>query len=307
MTTLSVTPLGVSAGTPTRDRNVAALLVEYESGSLLLDCGEATQQQLMRSGWKPNGIDAILLTHLHGDHLFGLPGLLSTMSMLGRERPLVVAGPRGLASYVECIRSTSQLTLAYEAVVREVGDGASFEVGDAFRIDVRRLEHSIECLGFALVEHDRPGKFNVELARELGVTEGPMFGQLHRGEAVTLDGGRIIEPSAVVGPKRRGRKVVYCTDTRVCDAAAEIAAGADLLIHEATYGDDMAEQAGARYHATAREAASVAQRAAVQRLLLTHFSPRYEDPEVLVAEAREVFAATTAARQLERVDVPRRF
>lgn len=302
MSTLTVTPLGISAGTPTRDRNVASFLIELDGSALLFDCGEGAQQKLMANGWKPNALDAILITHLHGDHLFGLPGLLSTMSMLNREAPLIVAGPVGLAGYLTCIRSTSQLTLGYPLEVREIGDGEVL-VNERVRVDAILLDHCIPCYGFSVTEHDRRGKFSVARARELGVTEGPLFGALQRGEAVVLDDGRRILPQEVLGATRRGRKVTYCTDTRMCDAAVQIARGSDLFIHEATYADEMEREAGERFHATARQAAFVATRAGVRQLMITHFSPRYADPEELAAEARSVFPDTIAARELEAVTV----
>jgi ribonuclease Z len=302
MTTLTVTPLGISAGTPTRDRNVASMFVQRGGNSLLLDCGEGTQHQLIRLGWKPNSIDAILITHLHGDHLFGLPGLLSTMSMMNRTRPLTVVGPAGIARYLEGIASSSQLNLGYALEVADVGDGVVYR-SEVFTVEALFLDHCIPCLGFRISEVDRPGRFDVRKALELGIPDGPLFGALQRGESITLADGRVVEAENVVGPRRRGRRVVYTTDTRICDAAVQLARIADLLIHEATYGDEMETEAAERFHATARQAAQVALKAGARRLLLTHFSPRYEDPEELVREARSVFPGTTAARELESIEI----
>lgn len=304
MDRITVTPLGTSAGTPTRERNVASFLIELDGRALILDCGEGTQHRLIENGWKPNAIEAIVITHLHGDHVYGLPGLLSTMSMMGRPEPLSLYGPPGLARFVDSVRSATQLSLAYELHVNELDDGATV-AREGYSIRTSLLVHCIPCLGYAIVEDDRPGRFDVDRAISLGVPPGRSFGALQAGSDVTLADGRVVRSRDVVGPPRRGRRIVYCTDTRACDAAVRLAAGADLLIHEATYGDDMAEQAAPRFHATAREAAGIAAAARVDRLLLTHFSPRYLDLEVLAAQAREVFDRTTLARELTAVDVPK--
>jgi ribonuclease Z len=283
-----ITFLGTSAGMPTRDRNVASVAVTLDGSTLLFDCGEATQHQLMRSGVRAGSIDAVFLTHLHGDHLFGLPGLLASMSLNARERPLDVFGPGGLATFIDA------LPLFHTSFEVRVHDVATYR-GNGFQVDAAPVEHSAPCFAYRIVEDDRPGPFDVARARELGVPSGPLFGRLQNGDDVTLDDGRIVRSDQVVGAPRRGRRVVYCTDTRPCAAAADLARSADVLIHESTYANDMAVEAQERMHSTAAEAARVAGDAGVQKLILTHISPRYLDAGVLLDEAQAVFAETEVA------------
>jgi len=298
---LRIVFLGTSAGTPSRDRNLAAVAVVMDGRALLFDCGEGTQQQIIRSPLRFGAIEAIFITHLHGDHLYGLPGLVATLGMHNRTAPLDVYGPRGLAAYFDAVRRTSQFNPAFDVLLHDVGEG-EVRRADGYRVVAAHLEHSVECLGFCVVEDDRPGEFDVARARTLGIPEGPLFGRLVHGESVTID-GRTVAPSDVVGPKRKGRRVAYCTDTRPCAAASALARDADVLIHEATYTSDLANEAVERFHSTAAEAASVARAAAARHLVLTHLSPRYRDPHPLLAEARAIFAETEVASDLATVKV----
>ena len=286
MQDLRITFLGTSAGMPTRTRNVASVAVTMDGRVLLFDCGEGTQHQLMQSAVRFGAIDAIFLTHLHGDHLFGLPGLLSSMSLNAREKPLALYGPAGTAAFM---RSLPLYHTSFDVEIHEIDPGR-VRSADGYAVDAAPLVHSAPCFAFRIVEDDRPGEFDVARAAALGIPPGPAYGRLQRGETVGD-----IKPSDVLGPTRPGRRIVYCTDTRPCDAAVELARGADLLIHEATYGSDMAAEAVERFHATAVEAATVARDASVAQLILTHISPRYTDAAVLLAEARAVFAATELA------------
>jgi ribonuclease Z len=297
--------LGTSAGAPTRERNVACVGVVMDGVTLLFDCGEGTQQQLLRSSIRLGAIDVLFLTHLHGDHLYGLPGLISTLGLYGRTAPLEVYGPKGLAAYFEAVRTTTYFNPAFDVTLREVRQGVVHR-GDGYRIEALPLVHAVECLGYAVIEDDRRGLFDVDRARELGVPEGPAFGRLQRGDDVTLPDGRIVKSHDVVGPTRPGRRIVYCTDTRPCDAAVTLAGGADILIHESTYADDMAAEAHERWHATARDAATIATRANARRLILTHISGRYRDTDAHLAEARSVFAETVVATDFYEEEVPRR-
>jgi ribonuclease Z len=286
--------LGTSAGTPSRERNLAAVALVMDGRTLLFDCGEGTQQQILRSSVRAGAIEAIFITHMHGDHLYGLPGLLATMSLHGRSEPLDVYGPARVAQYLRGVYDASYARTAFDLTIHAVDDGAVI-ARDGYDVHARLLDHTAPCLGYCVVEHDRPGAFDVDRARALGVPAGPLFRTLQHGADVTLDDGRVVRSADVVGPSRAGRRIAYCTDTRPCRAAAELARGASVLVHEATYGDDMHAEAGERGHSTAAEAASVARDAGVQRLILTHVSPRYTDASPLLAEARAIFAETELA------------
>lgn len=286
MQDIRITFLGTSAGMPTRARNVASVAVTLDGQVLLFDCGEATQHQLMRSAVRFGAIEAIFLTHLHGDHLFGLPGLLSSMSLNAREKPLALYGPKGTEAFM---RALPLYHTSFDVEIHEIAPGR-VRRGDGYTVDAAPLVHSVPCFAFRIVEDDRSGEFDVARAAALGLPPGPAYGRLQRGETVGD-----IKPADVLGPTRPGRRLVYCTDTRPCDAAVELARGADLLIHEATYGSDMAAEAVERFHSTAAEAAEVAREAGVEKLILTHISPRYIDPSGLLDEARAVFAPTDLA------------
>jgi len=289
--------LGTSAGMPSRSRNVASVAVVMDGRVLLFDCGEGTQQQLMRAEQvRSGGIEAIFITHLHGDHLFGLPGLLSSLGLGGRRDPLTVYGPRGLAAYLKAI---PYFGIAYELTVIEIEAG-EVRRGNGYRVHAAPVVHHAPCFAYRVDEDERPGKFDADKARALGVPPGPLFGALQRGEDV--DGVRSAD---VVGPSRPGRSVVYCTDTRPCESAVTLARGANVLIHESTYDATLSAEAKARDHSTAAEAATVAREAEVERLILTHISPRYESSDALVEEARAIFPSTEAASDFAAFEIPR--
>ena len=288
--------LGTSAGMPTRARNVASVAVMMDGRALLLDCGEGTQHQLMRSAVRFGAIEAIFLSHLHGDHLFGLPGLLASMSLNARDKPLALYGPAGIAEFM---RALPLYHTSFDVEIHELAPGR-VRRGDGYSVDAAPLVHSAACFGFRVVEDDRPGEFDVARAVALGLPPGPAYSRLRRGEPVGE-----VKPSDVLGPARPGRRIVYCTDTRPCDNAIELARGATLLIHESTYSSDMAEEAVQRFHSTAAEAAAVAREAEVERLIITHISPRYTEPSALLAEACQVFAQTELAEDFACFDVVR--
>lgn len=279
--------LGTSAGTPSRERNVASVAVVLDGTVLLFDCGEGTQHQLLRAPVRSGAIEAIFLTHLHGDHVYGLPGLLATMSMNGRNRPLDLIGPEGTADYL-----TSTLRTTHHNPIFDIRIAELPYRGNGFTVTAAMLDHSVDCLGYCVIEDDRPGEFDPAKARALGIPPGPEWREMQRAS----------DPR-VTGPKRRGRRIVYCTDTRPCAAASELAKDADVLIHESTYAEDMAVEAGERFHSTAKEAAGVAKDANAARLILTHFSTRYLDVAPMVEEARGVFANVDAAHDFAEFGV----
>lgn len=293
--------LGTSSAMPSRERNVASVAIVADGRVLLFDCGEGTQHQLLRAdGVRSGAIDAIFISHMHGDHVYGLPGLLASLSLNARAAPLTVYGPRGLRAYVESALATTQHNPIFPLYVAEEVEHR----GDGYRVDFLPLEHTTRALGWRFIEDDRPGRFDVARAATLGVPAGPLFATLQHGNDVEID-GRIIRSADVVGPPRRGRRIVYCTDTRPCANAVELARDADVLIHESTYAAEMEEEAHARFHSTSVDAARIAREAGASRLYLTHFSTRYSDVAPLVAEARTVFPATEAAADFACVMVER--
>jgi ribonuclease Z len=297
-------PLGTSSGKPTLRRNVSALALVRQAEWMLFDCGEGTQIQIARAGLSPNRLSAIFITHLHGDHFNGLPGLLSTMGLDRRERGLTLIGPVGIREYLEVLSRLKVLFVSYPLELRELGAKAdiAYET-DQYVVQAKPLDHRIFALGYRYQEKPRPGRFDVERARALGVSEGPLFGRLQSGKQVTLDDGRVIEPDQVLGPERAGKSAAYCTDTRPCRAAVELGSDADLLIHEATYTEELAKEALEYGHSTAAQSALIARESGAARLMITHFSTRYADVAPLLVEARSIFPATIAAEDLTAVDI----
>ena len=299
---IRVTFLGTAASRPTVARNVSCVVINREGELLMLDCGEGTQRQMMRYG-TGFALDDIFVTHLHADHFLGIIGLLRTMGLQGRETPMRLWGPpRGAGILREAVNLGVE-RVPFEIQIQELEPGDRVSRTD-YDVVVFATRHGTGSIGFALVEHERKGRFNLERARELGVPEGPLFGQLHRGNPVEVD-GRVIRPDDVVGPPRAGRSVVYTGDTRPARETIEVARDADLLIHDATFGADEEERAHVTGHSTAREAATVAREAGVARLCLTHISSRYaESPRDLEREARAIFKPTLVAYDGLEIEVP---
>lgn len=302
---IQVTFLGTSAALPTTERNVSGLMLQREGELLLFDCGEGTQRQMMRYGAGFTMAD-IFFSHYHSDHTLGLPGLLRSLGMMARTAPLTLYGPRGAHKHLGQLVALGMEKLKFPVEIVEVAAGQVMSRGD-YDIHVGEASHRGECVAYALVEHDRLGRFDPDLARSLGIPEGPLWGKIHKGESVALEDGRLVTPAELVGPARPGRRVTYSGDSAPTDAMLHLAVGADLLIHEATFGEDERDRARETMHSTAREAATLAMEAGVKRLVLTHISARYsrEAPELL-AEARAVFDATTIAKDGMVLEVPYR-
>lgn len=300
---LRVTFLGTSAAQPTMRRNLAGLALRHGGELLLFDCGEGTQRQMIAFG---TGFDvaAIFFSHFHADHWVGAIGFLRTLSMAGRQRPLDLYGPAPARRLLETVLYAGADSLGYEVRVREIEPGAEVRCQGA-RVIAFPVDHRIAAVGWLLAEDERPGRFHPERAAALGVPEGPLYGELQRGRPVAA-GGRLVQPAEVVEPPRRGRRVAFSGDTRPCAGTVEAARGADLLIHEATFGD--AEEARARetMHSTAREAARVAREAGVRRLALTHLSARYDqDPSPLLEQAASEYQGELAvAHDGMSIEVP---
>jgi ribonuclease Z len=296
--------LGTAAARPTVGRNVSSLAVLREGELLLFDCGEGTQRQMMRYGTGFSVTD-IFFTHTHADHLLGLTGLLRTMGLQGWTAAVRLWGPVGAAGVLHDAVHLGHERVPFDVVINEVEAGTAIP-RDGYDIVAYRTNHGTRAIGYAIVEHERLGRFHPETALALGVPEGPLFGKLHRGESVIVD-GRTITPDEVVGPARPGRRIVYSGDTRPCRSTVDIARNADLLIHDATFCEDEADRARTTFHATAREAADVARAAGAQRLVLTHISARYaDDPRALEREARHVFRNVTVAYDGLEIEVPYR-
>ncbi len=300
---LSLTFLGTGAATPTVDRNVAGLAVHREGETILFDCGEGSQRQMMRYGVGFTFAE-IFFTHYHADHILGVTGLLRTLGLRDRTAPVTLYGPRGAERVLGAAIALGVERNKFPIEIREIRAGDRLTRAD-YDIVVFETEHRADTVGFALAEHLRLGRFHPERALELGIPEGPLWGRLHRGETITLDDGRVVRPEDLVGEPRHGRTVVYSGDTRPHLPLIEAARGADLLVHEATFGGDELERARETGHSTAAEAARVAAEAGVRRLVLTHISPRYgRDAAELLAEARAIFPETIIARDGLTVDVP---
>src|SRR5712691_8381363 len=292
---LDVLFLGTAGSAPTARRGLPATLVMRGGDRLLFDCGEGTQRQLVRSVGLIE-LQDVFITHFHADHVLGLPGMLKTFSLHGRERPLTVHGPPGLERLLAVLAPVIGRT-TFEVRIVEIQANDELE-RDGYRIAAFEVDHRVPAHGYALVEDERPGHLDPERAGELGVTDGPDLGRLQRGETV----GRV-RPEQVLGPTRRGRKVVLAGETAPSEMTKAVAHGADLLVHEATFLADEAERADETGHSTARGAAELAAEAEVGLLALTHLSPRYSGGEIR-DEARAVFERTIVPQDFDRVELP---
>jgi len=298
---MELTFLGTGGSWPSARRNVSSLALKRGSEVVLFDCGEGTQRQFQRSDISYMATSKIFFTHLHGDHILGLPGLMQTMDLNEREDPLEIYGPPGIKRYVSLTMSRPLPGLSYPVEVTEIDDGTTV-CFDEYEVVARELDHSITNLGYALVEEPRPGRFDEQAALELGVPEGPKFSKLQQGEAVEAEDGSIVEPEQVLGDPRRGRKITYTGDCRPCEATVELAYRSDVLVHEATFAVE-SERAHEVGHSTAAQAAWIADKAEARQLFLTHLSPRYEDPEPVEDEARKVFEGAEVAEDLDTFTV----
>lgn len=299
---MKVVFLGTSGSMPTPERSSSSVAVKMGRGVVLLDCGEGTQRQMVAAHIGFSRVKLIFITHLHGDHVLGVPGFLQSMTLQRREEPLDVFGPRGIHAFLQGVSNTLGGP-GFPVTVHEIHEPGVVHESRDFKVETCRAEHRLEAWSYAIMENSRPGKFYPETARALGVPVGALWKRLQDGEDINID-GKIVRPSDVSDPRRPGRRIVYTGDTRPSDDVVKLASGADLLIHEATFGDELADRAAEDGHSTASQAAGVAERAGVKRLVLTHISSRYGDTSPLLEAARKVFPHTQIAEDLLNVDVP---
>ena len=305
MSVMRLTFLGTGGGIPSVRRGLPSIAVNFSGELILFDCGESTQRQMMRAGVGFKRKLTIFLTHLHGDHVLGLPGFLYTLSMLNRKDPVKVIGPKGTIEFVNSLLSLKIGRIGFDVYVSEVSEGLIYESRE-YVVEAVEADHTVPALAYRLRERDRPGKMNVEYLERIGLPRGPLWGRLQRGEEVEFR-GRVIRPEEAVGPPRPGRRIVYTGDTRPSEKIVEFARGADVLIHDATLGPEFEEEAAEDGHSTVNQAAEVALKAGVKRLYLFHISPRYEGNEdALLLEARKIFPESYLAEDLLKYEVPPR-
>ncbi len=300
---MEVTFLGTSGCIPTEKRGLPAVHLDYLGEPMLFDCGEGTQRQMRLAGLNFMSLDNIYLTHLHADHFLGLGGMIQSMDFLERERPLTIHGPRGTRDAVEKILTTGSFVLDHFRVNVNESDGGLVHKGGRYTVSAARADHTRNSLAYCVTE-DPHRRFQKQTALDLGVPEGRLFSRLQSGETVDVKGKKIT-PDMVLSEPIPGRKVVYTGDTRPCKAVEELAAGADLLIHESMFSHEDVENTKDAAHSTTRQAAEVALKAGAKKLYLTHISQRYTEPGRLQAEAREVFPESYVAEDFMKVQVPK--
>ena len=301
---LRVTFLGTGGSLPTPHRNPSAILVNRKGELMLFDCGEGAQQQMMRAKTGMMKLSSIFITHLHADHILGIPGLIQTMSFHGREDPLFIYAPERSCEQIAYLTHIGYTRPRFDVRITELSPGDVIE-RDEYDVIAIRTEHNVPSIGYALFEHQRTGRFDRERAIELGVPPGPLFSRLQRGESVTVD-GKTVHPEDVLGSPRPGRRIVYTGDTRPTDTVLEASRGVDLLIHDGSLAHDLVDWARETMHSTAREAALLAKEAGVRKLVLTHISSRYADPSPIVKDAEAVFDRVQVARDFLEIEIPYR-
>ncbi len=300
---IDVVFLGTGGSLPTKARGLPSVAIRRDGELILFDCGEGTQRQMMHAGLGFNRPTSIFVSHLHGDHLLGLPGLLQTMSSLVRDRPLDLYGPKGLASFFKSLHGTLGFAATFPLRVSELSPGDKVEKGE-YQIRTALAKHDITCLAYTMEEKERPGHFRPEVARRLGVPEGPLWKQLQYGESVKVD-GKTVNAGQVTGPTRPGLKVTYAIDTRPAQTVRQLARGSDLLMHDGGFALDRKEKAREYFHSTAVEAASVAKASKSKKLALVHISAVTRDDRILLREARRVFHNTIVPTDLAVVSLKR--
>ncbi|PZE21830.1 ribonuclease Z [Paenibacillus xerothermodurans] len=305
--------LGTGAGMPSKERNVTSIILNLlaeRNTYWMFDCGEGTQHQVLRSPVRVSKLEKVFITHLHGDHLYGLPGLLSSRSYQGGETPLTVYGPKGTEQFVRTAMEISQSHLIYEIIVHEFDakEETILLEDEQFQVSIAPLVHRIESYGYRIAEKPQKGRLQVERLKELGITSGPLFGKLKQGLDVSLEDGTLLKAEQYIGPAYPGRVVTILGDTQPCENSGKLARGANVLVHESTFAEQKKQLAVKYDHSTAMDAARTAKEAGVETLILTHISSRYqkEDADLLVQEAQQIHQDTYLARDHWSFQVPRR-
>lgn len=302
MTQLSIIFLGTGGSWPTIKRNVSSIAVKRGKEIILFDCGEGTQRQFQKSKLSYMQISKIFITHFHGDHFLGLPGLIQTMQLNNRERSLHIYGPKGMINLTNNLLSLGYFSPTYKIVAHEIDEKEKL-IFDGYKINSFKVDHGVPSLGYCLIEDKRPGKFDKKKALEIGVPEGPLFSRIQKGETITLVDGKKISPSMILGKPRKGRKIVISGDTRATEKIIDFAKDADVLIHEATFSSEFKDTAFEYGHSTSEDAANIAKKAKVERLFLTHISPRYLNGSELEKEAKKIFKNTIVPQDFQEFEI----
>jgi len=296
--------LGTSGSVPTLKRSLPSVVVQCPREQWMFDCGENTQRQMMQAKVSFHKKLKVFLTHLHGDHVLGLPGVLQTMALMDRKEPLQVYGPTGIKDFLVCTKETLNFGLTFPVEINEIQAEGVISDEEEYSVIVAKSNHAVESYAYAFIEKPRPGKFYPKKAVALGVPAGELWSKLQGGEEITLSGGRVVKPGDVMGPLRAGRKIVYTGDTRPFEAFAKFAAGADLVIHDCTFDDSLMEKAALDGHSTPSQAALEAKAAGAKRLVLSHISARYPNATLLLEQAKKVFPNTVVAEDFLELELP---
>jgi ribonuclease Z len=301
---LRIVFLGTSGSIPTLKRSLPSVVVQCQPGQLMFDCGENVQRQMMAAKVSFHRKMKVFITHLHGDHVLGLPGLLQTMALMDRKEPVEIYGPAGLKDFLVCTKETLNFGLNYPVEINQILSEGVVCDEEEYQVIATKSNHAVESYAYAFVEKPRPGKFYPKKALALGIAAGELWSKLQRGEEVTLLDGKVVKPSYVMGAMRAGRKIVYTGDTKPFDGFAKFAAGADLVIHDSTFDDSLTEKAGVDGHSTPTQAAEQAKAAGAKQLVLSHISARYPDAEPLLEQAKKVFPNSKLAEDLMELKLP---
>jgi ribonuclease Z len=296
--------LGTSGSVPTLKRSLPSVVLQHGKEMWMFDCGENTQRQMMQAKVSFHKRLKVFLTHLHGDHVLGLPGILQTMALMDRKEKVEVYGPAGIKNFLVCTKETLNFGLTFPVEINEILKEGTIVEEDDYKIVAVKSNHSVEGYCFAFVEKPRPGKFYPQKTKKLGVPVGELWSKLQKGEEIKLANGKVVKPNEVMGPSRSGRKIVYTGDTKPFDAFEKFALGADLIIHESTFDDTLAEKAAVDGHSTPGQAALQAKLAKAKQLALMHISARYPDASLLLKQARKIFPKAIVAQDFMELELP---